>query len=148
MKRILIILGGLLLVVAGAYILLNGSKEEKKCTKEVTATVVDVDVSSRRRSNGTRRKTYYPVIEYTAGNTKVTKKSSFSTSKKNKYTIGSKITIRYNPNNVESFVIKGEHGTLKTGIVMILAGAVISFGGFKTKAKEEVEPKKEEKNKE
>ena len=46
MKKFGVMFVGLLLIVLGAFLLINGTKEEKKCTKEVKATVVDVQVKS------------------------------------------------------------------------------------------------------
>lgn len=128
MRKIGVILFGLLFVAIGVYLLISGNAKAKRCTEAAVGTVVGIDQEEYTDEDGNFRYTYYPVIEYKAGEKTISKKSSDG-SNQSKYKIGDKLDILYNPNKVEEFIIKGDNGSNIIGIVFIALGAIAAIAG-------------------
>ena len=128
MKKIIFILAGVLFVVVGIFFLVKGNDKAKNCTEEAVGTIVDIrdDISS---DEGEVTHTYYPIIEYKAGDKTIKKEANISTNEEFKYRVNDKIDILYNPNNVEEYMIKGDKSSNIIGIVFIVLGALAAVGG-------------------
>lgn len=131
MEKIIGILLVIVLIGAGIFIMFQGSELSKRCTMNTVGTVVRIekDIDTSENSSGTLKYTYYPVIQYTANNKIVTKKSSIGTGHK-KYDENEKIDILYDPNNIDDYIIKGDISSNMLGIIMIISGVVLALSGF------------------
>lgn len=144
MKKILVVIIGLLFVGIGIFILVNGNEKNKRCTEETVGTVVEIKEEKSRDDDGGYKYTYYPIIRYQAGDRTITKQSSTSKSSSSSFSIGGigfsssnstynvndSIEILYNPNNVEEFIIKGDKSYNFIGIVFIFLGGLASILGI------------------
>lgn len=132
MKKILVILTGLIFVGIGIYFYVNGKALSKRCTVEAVGTVVNIKVEeSLEDDDGYTRTvyTFYPVIEYKAGDKTVSKQSSTGSSSSSQYNVNDKLDILYNPNDVEEYIIKGDTSSNFIGILFIVAGVVVAIVG-------------------
>ena len=128
-KKILVIVIALVFVGIGAFSIIRGNELAKRCTEEAVGTVVEIKMEESLESDeyGTHTiYTYYPVIEYKAGDKTVTKQSETGSSQ-SEYKINEKINILYNPQNVEEFIVKGDNSSNFMGIIFIVAG-VLALG--------------------
>ena len=132
MKKILIILIGIIVSGVGIFLLINEKGLSKRCTVEAVGTVVDIRVEeSTEEEDGLTRTvyTYFPVIEYNARDKIVSKKSNTG-SNSEKYNIKDRVDILYNPNNIEEYIIKGDKTGNILGVVFIVAGIVVVVIGI------------------
>lgn len=146
MKKIFVILTGLLFVGIGIFLLVNGNAKNKRCTVETIGTVTEIKEDRSTDSNGDYTYTYYPIITYEVGEKVITKQSNIGTamgsnlrlnkhvsisSEHSKYSVNDKIDILYNPDNVEEFIIKGEttNSTNFIGIISIVLGSLAAILG-------------------
>ena len=129
MRKLLLILVGILFVAVGIYLFATGQGLAKRCTEETKGTVVEIKREESTDADGDTSYSYYPVIEYKAGEKTLTKKSNLGTSQ-SKYRINDKIDIKYNPNKVEEFIIKGDNSSNFMGIAFIVAGAFVTIAGI------------------
>ena len=148
MKKILVVLVGILFVGIGIIVWLNENAKVKKCTVETVGTIVEIkeEISKNRDDdyNDKYKYTYYPVIRYRAGERTITKQSSSGSSSNSKISIGGAITlssthskyrvndsidILYNPDNVEEFIIKGDKTTNFIVIICIILGVLTTIVG-------------------
>ena len=131
MKKIIVILFGLVSIGIGIFLLINANALSKRCTMKTVGTVVDIKVEENIEDDeGITRTvyTYYPVIEYDAEN-KTVKKQSSTGSNSPKYKVNDRINILYNPNNIEEFIIEGDKSSNIIGIIFIVVGIVVAFIG-------------------
>lgn len=125
------LLVGIVFVIAGIIAIKQGDSLKARCTEETTGTVVGVICE---RDSGTTdfadsSYTYYPVIEYQAGERTISQKSR-SGQTPPKYKVGDKVTVYYNPNNVEEYIIKGDSTPQYLGIVFIVIGSLAAAGAL------------------
>lgn len=132
MRIIKVLLFGILFVAIGVFLLAKENDIAKKCTEPILGTVVKIEESESYDSeSGEYTYTYYPVIQYETKEKTVIKKYNFGTSR-SKYSIGDKVNILYNPNNVEEYTIEGDSSLKLFGIIFIVAGVLVTvFGIFK-----------------
>lgn len=115
----------------------NNLQENKKSAtyKDIVGTVVDMHTEQEDEYNDTldryETKTMYtPIYEYQINEVKYRYESNMSSSIKP--TIGSTVTIKYNPNNPNDAYIEGEGDWLflLVGGIFIVAGIFIAVTGF------------------
>ena len=128
MKKILVILFGLIFVGAGVFLFIKGNDLVRRCTVSTEGTVVEIITEDSTDSNGFTTYTYYPVIQYTANGKNVSKKSS-SGSNPSKYNVNDKVDILYDSNKVEDYIIEGDKTTNFFGIIFIVAGLAVAIIG-------------------
>ena len=129
-KKILVIVIALVFVGIGVFLIIRGNELAKRCTEEAVGTVVEIKMEESLESDeyGTHTiYTYYPIIEYKAGDKTVTKQSENGASGQSAYKLNDKIDILYNPQNVEEFIVKGDNSSNFMGIIFIVAG-VLALG--------------------
>ncbi len=127
MQKYLVVLVGIIFIAAGGFMYYRNSNLIKNCTQETVATVVDMKEEFSGDSDSTGFM-YYPIIEYQADTTpvRVTMSTGSSTPA---YSINEKITILYNPNKTNEFIIKGDKSSNIFSIVfMVLGVAVTGYG--------------------
>ena len=130
-KMLIFMLGGILAIIVGIVMIVKGNALVKRCTVETQGTVIEnVEQEDYDDENHTMRYTYYPVIEYKAGDKTVTKQSSTGTGEV-KYKENDKITIMYNPDDAEEFIIKGDNSNNIIAIIFIAVGSVVTLVGAK-----------------
>lgn len=128
MKKILIILFGLIFVGAGVFLFIKGNDLAKRCTASAEGTVTEIIAEDSTDDDGYTTYTYYPVIQYTVEKKNVSKKSS-SGSNPSKYNVNDKVDILYDPNKVEDYIIEGDKTTNFFGIIFIVAGLAVAIIG-------------------
>ena len=133
MKKLLVILFGLVAIGVGIFLLVTGNSMKKRCTAEAVGTVVEV-IEEREESADpdtvSITYTYYPVIEYTAGDKTLTQKYSTGYGNRNKFKVGDKIEILYDPSKPEDYLIKNDKSSNLIGIAFIAVGAVVTVIGI------------------
>ena len=132
MKKLVVIIFGIIAVGIGIFSIINAKELSKRCTVEAVGTVVGINVEEgTEEEDGYIRTvyTYYPVLEYNAGDKTVSKQSN-SGSNSPTYKVNDKIDILYNPDNVEEYIIKGDTSSNIVGIIFIVAGVVITIVGI------------------
>ena len=116
------------LIIGGLYLIYSAISRSRKCSAETVGTVTGRE-SQRRRSGSRkhRRSTvaYYPVVEFEANGQVITGTADISSSNPNKYADGSSLSIRYNPEDPQEFMVKNKSAmdSLIPAIFMILLGA-------------------------
>lgn len=126
LKRILIFICiGVIFIVGGIVVLNQGNSLKKRCTEETIGTVVEFI----REVDFDNKSTYFPVIEYQAGDRTISQKSRAGQNPP-KYKEGEQIEIYYNPNNVQEYIIKGDSTSSFLGILVIVLGAIVVVVGF------------------
>ena len=135
-NKFIVITFGLLFLIVGLYMLFSGNDKAKRCTVETTGEVVeeykDLNTNSTSQLDYDRY-TYYPIIEYKAEDEKVRKKYSVGYDIDSRYRVGETVTILYNPNNVEEYIIEGDHSSGLMGILFTAIGGFIVLAGIFTK---------------
>ena len=117
-------------ILWGLYLIYRLIARSRKCTAETVGTVIGRD--AKRRSSGGRRHrrstlNYYPVVEFEADGQKVSGTADISSSNSEKYADGTMLTVRYDPENPQEFIIKNKSakGTLVSAVIMILLGTAV-----------------------
>ena len=128
MQKIIGVIVGIILIAAGIFLYIKNEHLAKVCTKEAEALVVDMKQDMQSDENGITYM-YYPIIEYEVNGSKV--KSTFENgSSTPAYAINTKLTILYNPDKVEEFIVKGEGNNQIFSIVFIALGVIVTIGGI------------------
>ena len=126
MKKFTGILVGVIFLAVGIFMFVRDANLNKNCKKETQATVVDME--EEFSADEDTEYMYYPIVEYKAGDRTVKAKMDQGSSTP-AYDIGEKITILYNPENVEQFKVKGEKATGIISFVMMGLGVLVTIGG-------------------
>ena len=128
MKKIFVILFGLIFIGVGVFMLIKGNNLAKRCTASAEGTVVEIITEDATDDDGFTTYTYYPVIQYIANGKIVSKKSS-SGSNPSKYNLNDRVDILYDPNKVEDYIIEGDKTTSFLGLIFIVAGLAVAIIG-------------------
>lgn len=123
MKKDSVFLFAGILIIIGICIFVYQNLKINRCTQEVSGSVLEVKEEHTTDDDGNRKYTYTPIIGYTV-NGKLIEKRGHSSSYQ-KYRRGEKLTIMYNPDKVEEFVIKGDIMRRFMGVYLMVAGAII-----------------------
>ena len=115
-------------IIGGLYLLYSMISRSRKCTAETVGTVIGRESKRHRSGSKGHRRTsvdYYPVVEFEANGQNISGTADISASNPNKYADGTTLTVRYNPEDPQEFIIKNKSvmGTLIPAIFMILLGA-------------------------
>ena len=117
---------GILFITVGIVTANQSKGLKRRCTEETIGTVVDLiceqDINRDTDSDSTTY-TYFPVIEYQAGDRTVSQKSN-SGQYPAKYQVGDQVTICYNPDNVEEYIIKGDLTPKFLGLISLVLGSI------------------------
>ena len=135
MKRFMVLIIGIIFLAAGIFLFYRSVSLTKKCTKETTATVVDMKQEFDTDGDSADYM-YYPILEYVVdGKTiRVTMSNGSSTPA---YNINQKITVLYNPSKPKEFIVKGDKSSNVIGIIFMTLGVVISGYGIYVALKKE-----------
>ena len=111
---------GVILIIVGIIAMNQGSGLRKRCTEKTIGTVVEIVCKEQADYS---RPTYFPVIEYQAGDSTISQMSN-SGEYPSKYKVGDQVEIYYNPNNVQEYIIKGDSTPNFVGIIAIVLGSI------------------------
>ncbi len=124
--------------ITGILLFISDYLEDKRCTVETTAVIVDVikETHLRHGSHASRRQVnnYYPTIEFFVPGKTVRVKTRIKGYHRDSFKPGEQLNIRYNPKNPSDLKLREYslwEGVIGMGI-MFLLGAVffyISMGG-------------------
>ena len=128
MKKIGVIIFGIVFTIIGIFVIIKGNEQAKRCTEETVGIIIDIKEDLSTDDDGRTIYTYYPVIQYIVGDRTITKKSS-SGSSSMAYNLNDKVDILYNPNKVEEYIIKGDKTSNIIGIVFIILGIIVCIAG-------------------
>ena len=128
MKKIFVILFGLIFIGVGVFMLIKGNNLAKRCTASAEGTVIEIIAEDSTDDDGFTTYTYYPVIKYTVEGKTVSKRSS-SGSNPSKYNVNDKVGILYDPNKVEDYIIEGDKTTNFLGVIFVVAGIAVAIIG-------------------
>ena len=129
MKRVIALIMALIFIGVGFYIYNASSNLAKRCTESVEGIVVEVvREENYDYDDGTTSYTYYPVIEYDANGKKVSKRYGTGTNP-SKYSVRDSVNVKYNPNNVEEYIIDGDKGANIFGIIFAAVGIFLLIYG-------------------
>ena len=137
-NKIFVILFGVIAIGVGIFLLISGKNKAKRCTSGAVGTVVEI-IEEKEENTDTEEDgaivydsytyTYYPVIEYKVGDKTVSKRSEIGYGSKDKYKVGDKIDILYDPNKPEDYIIKNDKSSNIIGIVFIVVGVIVTGVG-------------------
>ena len=133
-KRIIVILIGILMIGLGTFVLINSNGNKKKYTTEVTGVIISV----KKKVNDNRQVKYYPVIRYKANNKEIKKQCRTGSVNQFEYKKGDKITILYSSSNEEDFILKTNKSSISIiifGSLFIIIGLIILIYGITCKDK-------------
>lgn len=129
MKRFVALIVGIVFVAVGVYMYINHKNLVKNCTVETTATVIDMEERYSADDNGGNYM-YYPIIEYNVERNTI--KSTMTEGAAGPiYSYGEKITILYNPNKVEEYLVKGDKMSNVLSYIFIIVGGLVTIFGIK-----------------
>ena len=128
-KKIFVILIGVIFAGVGVYMLKQSDDLSERCTQEAIGTVVGVDEQLNDSSTSIEY-TYYPVVQYTVGDHQITKEYSTGSGAP-KYHEGQQINIMYDPQNEEDYVIVGDNNANFLGIIFTAIGIFVAVCGTK-----------------
>ncbi len=130
MKKIGVIIVGIIFLAVGIFLFVRGKNREKNCTAETVGTIIEIkEDTSTDTDTGRITYVYYPIIEYKAGESMVRRQGENGSSNPN-YKVNDKINILYNPNNIEEFMIKGDNSSNIVAIIFVILGAAVVILGF------------------
>lgn len=129
-RKLITIIIGIAAIGLGIFIMISGNKLAKVCTEETTGTIVGILREEETDSEGYTSIVYTPQIEYKVGEQLVTAKGKES-SNASAHKVGEQIEIKYNPNNVEEYMIKGDNSSNIAGIIWIVLGVIVLLVGIK-----------------
>ena len=128
MQKFIGLIVGIVMIAAGGFLFYKDNYLNKNCTKEATATVVDMDEEFSADEDGASYM-YYPIVEYQVGDNLVTSKMN-SGSSTPEYRINEKISILYNPNKTDEFIVKGDKSSKIISIVLLAFGVFVTGYGI------------------
>ena len=127
LQKIGVIIVGIIFVGVGVFMFIKDRNLVKNCTEETSATVVDFEEEFQTDDDGSTYM-YYPVIEYNVGEQTIKSKMDKGSSTP-AYKLNEKITILYNPNKVNEFIVKGDKSLNIFSFVFIGLGALLTVYG-------------------
>ena len=130
-----IIFGGIFSVI-GTAVIVARIRLRRVCTTQTAGIVSDLkikvsettDTDDRGHTRTTKNVTYAPVFQYYADGRQITKESSVSSGAR--FEVGSRITLFYNPNNVEEYYVLEEKAARYVGFIFLLVGVLFIFVGL------------------
>lgn len=133
-------------IIAGIVVIFLNSGLQMKCTEQTTGTVVDIVCKEYHHSDTGFTYSYFPVIEYQAGDRTITQMSN-SGEYPSRYKVGDQVEICYNPNDVEQYIIKGDLSANYIGFACVGLGLIAVIAAIiyiiKSRGSTEITPSNE-----
>lgn len=123
---------GVAFILGGLYLIYKTISKSRKCSAEAVGTVNGHDAQRRRGGRRGHRRTrisYYPIVEFEANGQIIKGIADISSGNPDKYADGTTLTVRYDPENPQDFIIKNKtaKSLLIPAIIMILLGTAFLF---------------------
>ena len=146
-SSIILIIGiAVVFIIAGIVVIFLNSGLQMKCTEQTTGTVVDIVCKEYHDSDTGFTYSYFPVIEYQAGDRTITQMSN-SGEYPSRYKVGDQVEICYNPNDVEQYIIKGDSSANYIGFACVGLGLIAVIAAIiyiiKSRGSTEITPSNE-----
>ncbi|MBQ8892613.1 MAG: DUF3592 domain-containing protein [Bacilli bacterium] len=135
MQRFMGIILGVLFLGIGIFLYFKTNNLVKNCTVETEAVVVGMKQEDSTDDVGTSY-VYYPIIEYDADG-KAIRVTMDKGSSNPTYNVGDKLTILYNPNKTNEFIVKGDMSSNIFTILLIAMGVFVTGYGIKVAVKKD-----------
>jgi len=119
--------GGAILIFIGIF---NITRRRKLLKVGITTEATVVSLRKDIFNNSGANTLYYPTIEYTAETNKTISREYTVGTNPSKYKEGDKLTIIYDPDNVESFIINDSPTKIIWPIILLGGIALIIWGIF------------------
>lgn len=129
MQKIGTIIFGIVFIGVAVFLYYKDIDLTKKCTEEVKATVIELEEEYDSDQEGATSYIYYPVVEYEV-NGKVVKARMNKGSNPPEYNVNDKVTILYNPNKTDQFIVKGDNSNNLFMFIFGIAGLFITGYGI------------------
>ena len=143
---ILLISIAVVFIIVGIVVIFIDSGLQMKCTEQTTGTVIDIVCKEYYDSDTGFTYSYFPVIEYQAGDRTITQMSN-SGEYPPRYKVGEQVEICYNPNNVEQYIIKGDSSANYIGFACVGLGSIAVIAAIiyiiKSRGSTEITPSNE-----
>jgi hypothetical protein len=138
MGQIIIIFASVILCFIGAVFLIVSlamgrsiARKKQECTMQTTAAVVSLDRRMGSHHSGSMSSvSWYPTYEYYAGGQKIVRESNIGSGDQ-KFYVGQKVTLHYNPQNYTDYYVEEENAGILRLIFMIV-GIVLLVCGVAT----------------
>ena len=129
------LLAGIVIVLIGVLSIIKGLQKKKRCTVSAVAMIVEVEKDDDEAGReGTRKKyTYTPIYEFVANGNTIRRSGNIYSHKKREFKAGNTVTVKYNPDKPEEFLVNGKSGGKSFGIALLLFGLVIIAIAFTQK---------------
>ena len=124
MQRFIGVIVGIIFLAAGIFLYYKNDYLVKNCTAKASATVVEMKEDFSDDSY-----IYYPIIEYKVNedNIRVVMDKG---SNPPAYSINEKISILYNPNKTDEFIVEGDSSSNIFSIIMMILGVAVTGYGI------------------
>lgn len=121
---------GFIFIVVYFAIICVVRNREKNCVAYAVGTVVDLWKESDRDADGRRVIRWFPVYEYYAEGRRMTVKSFVGNASKEKYRIGQKAELYYDPFHPEKIYVPQERPKILAVIFLIVGIVLLLMGGM------------------
>lgn len=124
MQKFIGVIVGIIFLAAGIFLYYKNDYLVKNCTAKASATVVEMKEDFSDDSY-----IYYPIIEYKVNedNIRVVMDKG---SNPPAYSINEKISILYNPNKTDEFIVEGDSSSNIFSIIMMILGVAVTCYGI------------------
>lgn len=124
MKLAIYLITSVLIMAAGIFMIISDKKRRKGCTATATATVVDIktEIEHDAGSTGSDTTKYITVLKFCAGGNQVVAQGNCSSLKRDKYTVGERIEIIYNPDNPTVLFMDTQANFNRFGLLVTIIG--------------------------
>lgn len=121
---------GIFMLLLGGFTAWLAIRKKIKCTEEIEAEITDIKRTRVKSGKGNRRNDYSPVLKYKVGSEECGGVADISSIMPNKFKVGETMTVKYDPNDPNTFCVKGKAGTLGWSIVLLLFGIAFIVSAF------------------
>ena len=127
MQKFAPLIVGIIFIAVGCFLFYRNGELKRNCTKEATATVIEVKEQLNTDTDNIDYY-YYPILEFSVDGKEVQVKMDGSSTPT--YSVNDKVEILYNPNNTKEFLVKGDKTGNIFSIVFVCLGAIVSCIGI------------------
>jgi len=130
-----LLLAGALFAAIGAAVHIQWRKLVKVCTAQTSGTVTALHSEVRTEYDEDTKKhsetiVYYPEFTYTAKDRQYTRRSGTGSSSAKRYTVGQVVTVLYDPDKPDTYLIKGDKADGRFGLIFCAVGVAAVVFSF------------------
>lgn len=125
-NQLIILILSIAFIVYGIYQIKDFIIRRIKCKIGVDATIIDLKKTVIKRSKGSLKREYSPVVEFRANDGKLYNATAKETTViASKYRIGQLVSIKYSESNPELIYLQGKYNGVLSGMVITLLGILM-----------------------